>query len=101
VFENFGSPGEGERGQLTSVPVIMASLCLTLPGQEVVLVVGGWLGRILELRCRGRLLGVRRFWPDEGLGVFWRRWLGVLGVLVGNRFVLDDHGGMCVASGLH
>ena len=98
--ENFGSPGEGERGQLTSVPVILASLCLTLPGQGIILVVGGRLGRVLELRCRGRL-GVRRFWPDEGLGVFWRRRLGVLGVLVGNRFVLDDHGGMSVASGLH
>jgi len=89
------------RERLTSVPVNLASLCLTLPGQWVILVVGGRLGRVLEVCCRVRLLGVRRFWPDEGLGVFWRGWLDVLGVLVGNRFVLDDHGGMSVASGLH
>jgi hypothetical protein len=41
------------------------------------------------------------FWPGEDLGVFWRRGLDVLRVLVGSRFVLDDHGEMVATSGLH
>lgn len=88
------------KGELTSVPVILTDLGLALPTHGITLVVGRRLWGVLELCCRG-WLGMGGFWPDDGLGVFWRGRLDILTVLVGNRFVLDDHGGMSVASGLH
>lgn len=99
-FENFGNQSDREEGGLTPVMVFPYNLCLTLLGREVISVVRRWSGRVLGLCCWGWLLDVRRCWPDGGFGVFWRR-LDIMDVLGEGRFVLDDHGGVLVASGLH
>ena len=88
---------------LTSVSVFLAKSSFTLLRRKIFRGVWRRLGRILRPCCRGWSLGgcLLRLWPDEGLGVFWRRRLGILGVLGENRLGFDDHGEINVASGLH
>jgi len=99
-FEILGNQSERKEGRLTPVLVFPCSLCLTLLGREVISVVRRWSGRVLGLCYWGWLLDVCRGWPDGGFGVFWRG-LDVMDVLGESRFVLDDHGEVLVASGLH
>ena len=86
---------------LTPVPIFLSNPSFTLLRRGGILSLWRRLRRVLGLCYWGRSLGRFRSWINEGFCIFRRRRLDVLVVLVESRLVLDDHGGMIKASGLH